>query len=165
MSDAAVETSNVKVRRLGRRLELRMSSDPSVLRPVRLALEEYGREAGLPVEQADKIGLALNEALANVMRHGYGGATDKPIMVTFDRHGEGSGEEVCVEIRDWAKPVDPAKLPKTAEQNDPLDVDAIKPGGLGLLCMRRLMDEVVFAPQADGTLLTMKKKVANVGHK
>jgi anti-sigma regulatory factor (Ser/Thr protein kinase) len=159
MSDAAVEISNVKVRRLGTRLELRMFSDPSVLRPVRLALEEFGRQAGLANEQADKIGLALNEALANVMRHGYGGAKDKPILVSFDRHREGANDEVCVEIRDWAKPVDPAKLPQTVERNDPLDVDTVKPGGLGLLCMRRLMDEVVFAPQSDGTLLTMKKKV------
>jgi anti-sigma regulatory factor (Ser/Thr protein kinase) len=164
MSEAAVETSNVKVRRVGKRMELRMSSHPSVLRPVRLALEEYGREAGLACEQADKIGLALNEALANVMRHGYGGAVDKPIMVSFDRNGEGAGEEVSVEIRDWAKPVDPAKLPQTVEHNEPLDVDAIKPGGLGLLCMRRLMDDVVFAPQPDGTLLIMKKRVNHVGH-
>jgi anti-sigma regulatory factor (Ser/Thr protein kinase) len=160
MSKAAVEESKLSVRRMGVRMELKMTSHPSILRPARLALEEFGRQAGLPGEQADDLGLVLNEALANVIRHAYGGATDKPIVVTFDRRVEGDKEEIVVEIRDWAKPVDPAKLPDTKPIAPGADLDVIKPGGLGLICMRKHMDAVHFAPQADGTLLTMIKKVA-----
>jgi anti-sigma regulatory factor (Ser/Thr protein kinase) len=137
-----------------------MVSHPAVLRPVRLELEEFGRHAGLTSEQADQIGLALNEAMANVIRHAYGNAPDKPISVVFDHRGAGAGAEIRVEIRDWAKPIDPAKLPAKLPE---ADIDAIKPGGLGLHCMRRLMDEVTFTPLADGTLLTMVKKIGNVG--
>jgi len=32
------------------------------------------------------------------------------------------------------------------------------PGGLGMVCLRQLLDEVVFTPQPDGMLLTMVRK-------
>jgi serine/threonine-protein kinase RsbW len=147
------------VRRSGRRMELMMTSHPSILRPARLALEGFARESGMEQESAEKIGLVLNEALANVMRHGYDGAAEKPIVVTFDRHGEGDEAEIEVTIRDWGKPFDPGELP-TAPPPDP---DRIMPGGLGLLCMRQMMDKVTFTRLADGMLLTMVKKVGKVG--
>ena len=156
MSNTVAHHEEILVNRQGRRVELKMSSHPSVLRPVRLELEEFGRAAGLSCEQCDRIGLALNEALANVMRHGYGGAMDRPIIVIFERRGDGAGAELEIQIRDWAKPFDPAKLPGDPPPPDP---DTVKPGGLGLLCMRRLMDQVVFTPQPDGMLLTMVKKI------
>jgi serine/threonine-protein kinase RsbW len=160
MSKATADEGQVTIRRKGRRMELRMVSHPAVLRPVRLALEEFGRQAGLAAEQADQIGLVLNEAMANVIRHAYGNATDKPISVVFDHRGSGASAEIRVEIRDWGRPIDPAKLPTSLPETD---IEAIKPGGLGLHCMRRLMDEVTFTPLADGTLLTMVKKIGNVG--
>lgn len=143
--------------RTGHRVELNLLSHPGLLRKARIALEEYGREMGLNGTQTDRIGLALNEALANVMCHGYGGATDKPIQVVFDRRGQGADMELVVTIRDWAPPFDPSTLPNDPPPPDP---DNIKPGGLGLLCMRKLMDQVHFAAQADGMLLTMTKKVS-----
>jgi anti-sigma regulatory factor (Ser/Thr protein kinase) len=160
MSKTAVEPGEVIIRRKGRRMELRLVSHPAVLRPVRLALEDFGRQAGLTTEQADHIGLALNEALANVIRHAYGNAPDRPISVTFDHRGMDASSEIRIEIRDWARPIDPAKLPCSLPE---LDTESIKPGGLGLHCMRRLMDEVTFTPLADGTLLTMVKKVGSPG--
>jgi anti-sigma regulatory factor (Ser/Thr protein kinase) len=159
MAKTTADPGHVTVRRKGRRTDLRMVSDPAVLKPVRVALEEFGRQAGLTCEQADQIGLVLNEALANVMRHAYGNATDKPIEVTFDHRGSGASAEIRVEIRDWAKPLDPSKLPIREPETD---IDRIKPGGLGLVCMRRLMDQVTFTPMADGNLLTMIKKIGNV---
>ena len=35
------------------------------------------------------VGLCVNEALANVMRHAYGGATDRPIVIRAWREGDG----------------------------------------------------------------------------
>ncbi len=97
-------------------------------------------------EATDAIGLALNEALANVMRHGYSGARDKPIVVA----GEIINGGFRLTIRDWAPPFDPSRLPKK-------DRADLTPGGLGLLCIRKLMDETNFSPQPDGMLLTMVK--------
>jgi anti-sigma regulatory factor (Ser/Thr protein kinase) len=152
-------SSDLIIRRHDRRMELEMTSHTGMLRPVRLALEEFGRDAGLSANQCDEIGLVLNEALANVVRHGYGGAQDKPIHVTFEHRQQGDGSEVQIKIRDWAKPFDPEKLPK---EPPPVDPDTIKPGGLGLLCMRKMMDRVEWKRLSDGMMLTMAKKVAIV---
>jgi anti-sigma regulatory factor (Ser/Thr protein kinase) len=39
-------------------------------------------------------------------------------------------------------------------------VDPLTPGGLGMVCLGQLMDEVVYAPQRDGMLLTMSRRRA-----
>jgi anti-sigma regulatory factor (Ser/Thr protein kinase) len=137
-------------------MEMKITSDPSALRPARLALERYAHDAGMPDAQVEEVGLVLNEALANVIRHGYGGAVDKPILLTFAVRESGGACELEVQIRDWAKPFDPEKLPKDPP---PVDPDHIQPGGLGLLCMRRMMDRVAFVPQSDGMLLIMSKNI------
>ncbi|MDP9174001.1 MAG: ATP-binding protein [Planctomycetota bacterium] len=128
------------------RIELKISSDPANLRGVRRQLEDFARFVGMSQEATDAIGLALNEALANVMRHGYSGARDKPIVVA----GEIINGGFRLTIRDWAPPFDPSRLPKK-------DRADLTPGGLGLLCIRKLMDETNFSPQPDGMLLTMVK--------
>ena len=37
--------------------------------------------------------------------------------------------------------------------------DPLRPGGLGLVCLRSFLDELVYHPQADGMLLEMKRNV------
>ncbi len=131
------------------RIELKITSDPANLRRVRKQVEQFARSAGLSPEMSDAIGLALNEALANVIRHGYDGATDRPIVVSAE-HGDG---EFRVFIRDWAKPFDPSRL-------KPKRCGELTPGGLGMVCIRQLMDDVKFERLPDGMLLTMVKKTA-----
>jgi anti-sigma regulatory factor (Ser/Thr protein kinase) len=130
------------------RVELKIDSDPANLREVRQRIEDFGRAAGLSKPDCDALGLVVNEALANVIRHGYGGAKDRPIVITADAENGA----VRLTIRDWAPPFDPARLPvkKTPD---------LTPGGLGLVCMKKLMDEVRFSRLSDGMLLTMVKRV------
>jgi anti-sigma regulatory factor (Ser/Thr protein kinase) len=170
------------------RLELKITSDPANLRHVRISVEEFAVAAGMTLDECNAIGLAVNEALANVIRHGYGGAKDQPILVTAEAatdhpaevSGNGSADvspdasgnvspakngsgnnpahrtttiEIRVTIRDWAKPFDPKSLPVKN-----LDSCEITPGGLGLICMRRLMDDVVYEPLSDGMLLRLTKR-------
>jgi len=165
MSKAATENNGVAIRRVGKWMEMRMNSDPAALRPARLGLEESCLAWGISVEDTEKIGLVLNEALANVIRHGYGGVHDKPIVVTYGMEGEAPSAKFSLRIRDWGKPVDPASLPWNKQGEEPPDVEKVKPGGLGLLCMKKMMDEVIFAPQSDGTLLTLVKKIGTLEHK
>lgn len=135
------------------RVELKIDSDPANVRPVRRRVEEFARSAGLSQHDSEEIGLVLNEALANIIRHGYGGAHDRPIVVTVESAQEG----VRLSIRDWGKPFNPAQVqPRPVGELAP---DQIKPGGLGLLCIRRLMDDVRYCALSDGMLLTMVKKV------
>jgi anti-sigma regulatory factor (Ser/Thr protein kinase) len=164
----AASSDSVSTQNPGR-LELKITSDPANLRLVRIALEEFAVTAGMTLDECNAIGLAVNEALANVIRHGYSGAKDQPILVTAEAlaesstpgnvsGGNGSGNgpsaiEVRVTIRDWAKPFDPKSLPVKN-----LDSCEITPGGLGLICMRRLMDDVIYEPLPDGMLLRLTKK-------
>jgi anti-sigma regulatory factor (Ser/Thr protein kinase) len=139
MDERASDTMN--------RLELKITSDPANLRDVRKQVEAFAHAGGMPQEDCDAVGLVINEALANIIRHGYRGAHDQPILVT----AETDDGQLRLQIRDWAKPFDPATLPKK-EASD------LKPGGLGLLCMRKLMDEAEFVPLPDGMLLKLLKR-------
>ena len=130
------------------RLEIRIDSDPANLAPTRKAVEDYTLRAGLDERAAQDVGLCVNEALANVMRHAYGGRTDRPIVITAERGPDGA---VTVAIRDWGNGVDPSTLPR--QPYNPLT-----PGGLGLICLDKLMDRIVYSPQPDGMLATMVKK-------
>jgi len=60
--------------------------------------------------------------------------------------------ELKIIIRDWAKPFDPAMVKPKCE-------DELKPGGLGLVCIRKLMDNFKYERLPDGMLLTLTKKL------
>jgi anti-sigma regulatory factor (Ser/Thr protein kinase) len=135
------------------RIDLSIDSDPANLRHIRQQVELFARAAGFSQEICDAVGLAVNEALANVIRHGYGGATDQPILLKLER----SDGELRLFVRDWGKRFDPAKLPNP-EQLAAKRAEELMPGGLGLLCMKQIMDHVEFIPQNDGMLLKMIKR-------
>ena len=126
----------------------KIESHPANLRLVRKELEDFAMSAGMTEARAGDLGLVLNEALANVMRHGYEGAVDRPILVTAE---EGNGE-VRLVIRDWGKPFDPATIKRKT-------LGELSPGGLGMVCIRKLMDDVNFERLPDGMQLTMAKKL------
>ena len=123
--------------------EKTVTSDPANLAPVRKDVEAFLAGAGIADAGIANVGLCLNEAMANIIRHAYRGAEDRPIKV-------GAAVEngrVTITLRDWGNGRDPSTC---CGNNDPLT-----PGGLGLNCLRRLMDEVTFTPQPDGMLLTL----------
>jgi serine/threonine-protein kinase RsbW len=91
------------------------------------------------------VGLCVNEALANVIRHAYNGALGRPIEVTARWASDG----LVITIRDWGN----GEIPPPPRRRDPLE-----PGGLGLICLKELMDESIFQPQPDGMLLTLVKR-------
>lgn len=131
---------------MGETLRLNIRSDPATLAPVRQAIEGLCRRCGFDDDSVGEIGLCVNEALANVIRHAYDGAEDRPIEVS----AECNASAVTVQIRDWGNGIDPTTLP-------PRPPDPLRPGGLGLVCLREMMDGVRFVPQSDGMLLEMSR--------
>ena len=128
-------------------IELKIDSNPANLAAAREAVEKLCRAAGFDEAAIGEIGLCVNEAHANVIRHAYDNAMDRPIVIRawFD------GTQVFVTIRDWGNGLNPAELP-------PKQPDPMTPGGLGLVCMEKMLDEARFEPQPDGMLLTMRRK-------
>jgi anti-sigma regulatory factor (Ser/Thr protein kinase) len=126
---------------------LEATSDPARLAPIRHAVEAFCTSCGFDEKAVGEIGLVVNEAMANITRHAYGGATDRPVRI----HADLVKNVLQITIQDWGNGKDPTKSP---HKHDPLT-----PGGLGLVCLRSLMDDVQFAPQGDGMILTLKRAV------
>src|SRR5687768_9944609 len=83
-------------------IRLEVDSDPANLAEVRKQVEAFAVAAGLGERAAADLGLSVNEAMANVIRHAYSGATDRPIIVTADLDNV-DAVQVRVRIRDWGK--------------------------------------------------------------
>src|SRR5215213_2523743 len=60
-----------------RTFAVRIDSDPANLAPARKAVETFVAESGFAEKAVHDVGLCLNEALANVMRHAYDGRKDR----------------------------------------------------------------------------------------
>lgn len=132
------------------RLELRLVSDPAAVGRARHAVEEFARRCGLDEQACQDLGLCLNEAMSNIIRHAYNGATDRPIEIS----AENQPEHFRLRLRDWGN----ARTPPLQAS---ADHDPMTPGGLGMICLCRLMDEVKFEPQPDGMVLHLVRRKSN----
>jgi serine/threonine-protein kinase RsbW len=122
------------------------SSIPTVSEGVRqlLAGKGWTDDELMPIE------LALDEALANAIRHGCKNDPSKHVqcVVTTDKRGE-----VMIVVRDPGSGFDAAAVP------DPLATDnLLKPSGRGVFLINQLMDEVGF--RDGGREVLMKKRRA-----
>ena len=134
---------------VNRHIELKIASAPANLAAVRKAVESFAGNNGFAEKAIADIGLCLNETLANIIRHAYSNKADRPIEIRVEAHDD----RLLVLIRDWGSGIDPSRVPQPP-------YDPLKPGGVGLLCIKQLMDEVSYTPQPDG-MLTMMVKLRN----
>src|SRR5689334_11788877 len=87
-------------------VELNLNSDPANLAAARTAIEEFcAARAKFDPKAVGEVGLCVNEALANVMRHAYSGAVDQRINIVAKF--EPSDGSVAITIRDWGTGVNP----------------------------------------------------------
>lgn len=135
-------------------IRLEMVSDPTYLSGARELVAAVSRRLGFTDEGAGQIALAVDEALCNIIRHGYDRKSDRPIWLTLAPLGDnGKPAGVSIVLEDEARQVDP-------EQIKSRDLDEVRPGGLGVHIIRELMDEVKYEKRgAVGMRLTMTKRV------
>ena len=132
-------------------LEMTLQSNRAALPGMRDRVRTLTKAERFDDEVSGQIVLAVEEALANVIQHGYEGASDQPIDVRLERLEQNGRRGIRVTIRDYGRQVDPATIRSR-------DLGDIRPGGLGVHIMRSIMDDVVYACPADcGMLLTMTK--------
>jgi anti-sigma regulatory factor (Ser/Thr protein kinase) len=141
-------------------VRIEMRSNPLYLSGAREMLAAVARRLGFSEEACGQIALAVDEALCNVIRHGYDRASDKPIWVSLWPVGamQQPGGRDCttqalrIIIEDEAKQVDPAIIKSR-------NLDDVRPGGLGVHIIRAVMDEVTYEKREKaGMRLTMIKK-------
>jgi len=129
-------------------VRLRIASTPAHLPIVRAAVERLADALGFNETTRDQIALAVDEALANIIKHAYEGEPGRPIEISL--HCVGASPE-AVALRDWGRQADVAQI-------KPRPLDEVRPGGLGVHIMNSIMDEVEYVPAPDGgTRLIMVK--------
>lgn len=141
-------------------IRIEMMSNPLYLSGARELVGSVARRLGFNEMACGQISLAVDEALCNIIRHGYEKRLDGPIWLSLwpvpGNNGTAAGLKIVLE--DEAKQIDPSKIKGR-------DLDDIKPGGLGVHIIREVMDEATYEKRPDhGMRLTMVKKIgANTG--
>jgi sigma-B regulation protein RsbU (phosphoserine phosphatase) len=115
------------------------------------AVQRFLTERGAPRDAIDDVALAVEELLANLLRHGYAGA-DGPISLRATL----TAFEIRLELRDRSVPFDPrvAQLPNLA-----LPLDERTPGELGLHLVRSAVDRISYERDGDENLLTLVRRL------
>ena len=131
-------------------LNMVIPADPSAIPRVSEGVQHLLLAKHWPEEEISKVELALQEALANAVRHGCKGDATKHIqcVVTCD-----TNQEIVIVVRDPGSGFDPAAVP------DPLAADNVfKSSGRGVFLINQLMDEVAF--RDGGREVQMRKAAA-----
>ena len=134
-------------------IEIHFLSRPQYLCMIRGAIEALSRRLGMDEESANRVVLAVDEAITNVIRHGYENADDRPIRLKITQTTRFGREGLWFVIEDESK-TDPAVIKPKPEQNT-------EPGGMGVRIIIEAMDEVQYALRKDGQglQLTMFKAI------
>jgi anti-sigma regulatory factor (Ser/Thr protein kinase) len=116
------------------------------------AIERFGKDHSLATEIVDAVNIALDELVANVVRHGHDDGQAHPIDVALRIEGD----RLLVEIADDGRPFNPLER-SSPDVEAPLEERAI--GGLGIHFVRTLMDEVAYRRESGRNILRMVKAV------
>lgn len=126
-------------------------SDPKHLSVVRAAVECMARKEDFARDITHQIGLAVCEALANVIKHGYDGAHDQQIEIIMGMVRCEDRKGLAIAICDSGRQVDPSGICGR-------ELEDIRPGGLGVHIIKSIMDEVHYScPAKGGMCLEMIK--------
>lgn len=99
-------------------------------------------------EDGERMWLAIQEGIANAMRHGNKLDKKKLVRVTFTP----SHQRIEIRIEDEGKGVDLDKIP-----NPNLPENLLKPCGRGVYFMKQVMDSVEMFTTETGTALVLMK--------
>lgn len=130
-------------------IQIRVRSDPRYLGVIRRAVEEASLRLGFSEETVDKIVLAVDEALTNVIRHGYDDRTDGAIVLTIKPVTQSGKRGVEFNVFDRCSITDLSKIKAR-------DVKEVKPGGLGVHIIQEVMDHVDYRLREDGPGLHLR---------
>lgn len=125
-------------------------ADPSAIPTLTDGITHVLQEKQWPEPDIMAVELALQEAVANAIRHGCRDDRTKQLQCSVVCDAEG---EILITVRDPGTGFDPGQVP------DPLDpANVLKPSGRGIFLINGLMDDVRFAD--GGRELRMRKKKA-----
>jgi len=123
--------------------DLSVNASLENLQKVREYIDQAGAQLGVSESALGDLRLVVDEAVTNVILHGYGNDPSKKVEL----HMEGDDDAVVIRIRDHAKTFDPDGV--SAPQLDTALKD--RPfGGMGIFLIREMTDEAEFLPLPGG---------------
>lgn len=130
---------------------LRIAAELNNLAEIRCFVQETASALGADPAVIPNVILAVDEAVSNVIAHGYQGQGGN-IEIEVSREGN----VLVIRLRDEAPPFDPTSVPPP-DLTLPLEQRA--PGGLGIHLIRQLMDEMIHrvTPQGGNELTLVKR--------
>ncbi len=135
-------------------VRIQMRSDPRLLAGVRELVAAVAHRLGFDQLTSSQIALAVDEALANVICHGYERCCHKPIWISIDELKDQPEHAIRIVIEDEARTVD-------ADCIRSRDLDDVRPGGLGVHIIHEIMDTVQYEPREPAGMRLTLIRVGN----
>lgn len=129
-------------------IELR--NDLSEIGRLAVALEEFADRHALPPRVLTQMNLAIEEIVTNIISYGYEDSSEHRIRIDLAF----TNRQVTTRIEDDGKPFDPMQA-KDPDVTAPLEERGV--GGLGILLVKTLMDDVVYSRDGNRNVLLMTK--------
>jgi anti-sigma regulatory factor (Ser/Thr protein kinase) len=125
---------------------MRLTADEHAVARVTAWIEHFCKKWRLPRNVSNVISLSLDEIVSNIVVHGY---ERQPGKLSIALHYDSRAFSVVIE--DGGKPFDPtqAVIPSTGDT-----LGSRREGGLGLLLVKNLMDDITY--QRTGTINRLK---------
>ena len=136
----------------GHSSSLRLTAELKDLAQIRRFVQESSEAFGVAPGDVPNVLLAVDEAVTNIIVHGYAGQGG-PVEIDITR----SPGALVIRLRDEARPFDPTGVPEP-DLSVPLEEQT--PGRLGIHLIRRVMNELIYRRQPGGwNELTMMKRL------
>ena len=130
--------------------QLCVLSQPRLLGAVRAMLETFAERIGFCETRRGELVLAVDEAMTNIIRHGYGHAPDCRIWLSL-RELPSPRRGIRVEIEDHQAAFDPEEVAGRS-------LDEVRPGGLGLHLIRQLTNVCRHERRSEGGMRLVIEK-------
>ena len=133
-------------------IHMRLMSQPRLLASVRSMIVALAERIGFGEVESGHVALAVDEALANIIRHGYEQRENETIemnvwVLTSPKPG------IRIIIEDEAPQIEPHEIKGR-------DLENVQPGGLGVHIMREVMDTCAFEKRENkGMRVIMEKRL------
>lgn len=133
-------------------LTLRIAADAENQAQIRTFVREAAASLGADSQSVCSLELAVDEAVCNVITHGYQGQAG---MIDLDVARD--GDVVVIRLRDTAPLFDPTRVPAPDLSVPPQER---RLGGMGVYLIRQSVDEMLYRTTPEGgNELTLKKRL------